>query len=409
MSPGGKWVEVQIRSRRMDDIAEKGLAAHWKYKTGDFDRLYEQWLQKVQELLKNKDSEALDFIDDFKMNLLSSEVHVFTPSGELRNLPGGATALDFAFDIHSEIGERCLGAKVNHELVPLSYELKNGDQIEVITSHKQKPKEEWLNFVVTPKAKSRIKQILKGNKRKFSALGKSALEKKFKQIKVTFNGSNLNELMAIFDVRSLNDLYYQIGKEKINLSILNNIDVEKDRFVLKRLKSKKSGLTRIFPFIRREKPKVILDGKSGNLEYKIADCCNPIPGDEVFGYAIAGSAISVHKINCPKSVDIMSKFSRRVMQARWTENEKIAFLTRIVLKGIDDIGIVNKITRIISEELNVNMQELSFTSHDGIFDGKIALFVQNTLHLDELMDKITRVNGIISVSRVEDTENEIDK
>ena len=253
MSPNGRWVEVQIRSRRMDDIAEKGLAAHWKYKNNEFDRLYEQWLTKIQDLLENKDSEALDFIDDFKLNLFSSEVHVFTPKGELKNLPNGATALDFAFDIHSELGERCLGAKVNHELVPLSYELRNGDQIEIITTPKQRPKEEWLNFVVTPKAKSKINHYLRGRRRKFSALGKSALEKKFKQLKVTFNSLNLNELMAIFDVKNLNELYYQIGKERINLSILNDLQVEKDRFVLKRQRSKKEGTTANMAFHGKRK------------------------------------------------------------------------------------------------------------------------------------------------------------
>lgn len=406
MSPTGKWVEVQIRTSRMDAVAEKGLAAHWKYKNGEFDRLYDNWLTKIQDLLENKDSEALDFIDDFKLNLFSSEVHVFTPQGHLISLPSGATALDFAFEIHTEIGERCLGAKVNHELVPLSYELKNGDQIEIITSSKQKPKEEWLNFVVTAKAKSKIKQVLKGNKKKFSALGKTALEKKFKQLKVTFNGGNLNELMAIFDVKNLNDLYYQIGKEKINLSILNNIDIDKDRFVLKRSKIKKSGITRIFPFIKREKDNLILENEVGKLEYKIAECCHPIPGDEIFGYAVAGGAIRVHKTTCPKSENIMSKFSKRVIRARWMENEKVAFLTHIMLQGIDDIGVVNKITRIISEELNVNMQKLSFNSHDGIFDGKISLYVQNTNHLDELMVKIAKVNGIISIRRAEGSENE---
>lgn len=406
MSPTGKWVEVQIRSRRMDDIAEKGLAAHWKYKNGEFDKLYDNWLMKIQDLLANKETEALDFIDDFKLNLFTSEVHVFTPKGELISLPSGSTAIDFAFEIHTELGEHCLGAKVNHELVPLSYELKNGDQIEIITSSKQKPKDEWLNFVVTAKAKSKIKQILKGNKQKFSSLGKSALEKKFKQLKVTFNSSNLNELMAIFDVKNLNELYYQIGKEKINLSILNNIDIEKDRFVLKRTKIKKTGFTRIFPFIRREKDKLILENESGKLDYVIAECCNPIPGDEIFGYAVAGGAIRIHKTTCPKSENIMSKFSKRVIKARWTENERIAFLSHIMMQGIDDIGLVNKITRIISEELNVNMQKLSFTSHDGIFDGKISLYVQNTNHLDELMDKIARVNGVLSIRRIESIENE---
>lgn len=404
MSPSGRWIEVQIRSRRMDDIAEKGLAAHWKYKDGDYDKIYDQWLSKIRDLLENPEPEALDFIDDFKLNLFSSEVHVFTPNGELRNLPGGSTALDFAFDIHTEIGRRCLGAKVNHELVPLSYELKNGDQVEIITSSRQKPKEEWLNYVVTAKAKSKIKNLLKGSKKKFSALGKSALEKKFKQMKVTFNSSNLNELMAIFDVKSLNELYYQIGKEKINLSILNKIDVEKDQFVLRRLKSKKSTIGRLFPFIKRSDNNLVVEDETGKLEYNLADCCNPIPGDEIFGFAVAGGAIKVHKTTCTKAVNIMSKFSKRVIKARWIENEKIAFLTRINVKGIDDIGIVNKITNIISEELSVNMRSISFESNDGIFDGNITLFIQNTNHLNELMDKLVKIKGVISIGRIDEGE-----
>ncbi len=406
MSPSGKWVEVQIRSDRMDNIAEKGLAAHWKYKNGEFDKLYDQWLTKIQDLLQNKESDALDFIDDFKLNLFSSEVHVFTPQGELKSLPRGATALDFAFEIHTELGQRCLGAKVNHELVPLSYVLNNGDQVEIITSSKQRPKEEWLNFVVTAKAKSGIKQDLKGNKKKFSALGKTALEKKFKQLKVTFNSSNLNELMDIFNVKNLDELYYQIGKEKINLSILNNVKVQKDRFILQSSKTKKSGIRRIWPFTSREKGKLVFEDETGVLDYVLSDCCHPIPGDEIFGYATGNGPVQIHKTTCPKSVNIMSKHAKKVLRTRWVEGEKIAFVTHINLQGIDDIGVVNGITKIISEELNVNMQSLSFASHDGIFDGKISVYVQNTVHLNELMAKLANVKGIISINRIESLEND---
>ncbi|MEQ8324222.1 MAG: RelA/SpoT family protein [Vicingaceae bacterium] len=404
MSPTGKWVEVQIRSRRMDDIAEKGLAAHWKYKTEDYDRFYDKWLSKIRDLLESPESEALDFIDDFKLNLFSAEVYCFTPKGELKTLPSGATALDFAFDIHTEIGARCLGAKVNHELVPLSYVLKNGDQVEVITSAKPQPKEEWLNFVVTAKAKSKIKALIKGNKKKFSSLGKAALEKKFKQLKVTFNSANLNELMAIFDVKSLNELYFQVGRDKINLNILNQIDVEKDRFVLRKLKHKKSTLQRFFPFIKKDQGNLVLEHQSGKLAYSMAECCKPIPGDEVFGFAVAGGDIKVHKTNCIKAVNMMSKFSKRVLRAKWTENARVAFLTTINVTGIDDVGIVSSITRIISEELDVNMRSLNFDSHDGIFEGNITLYIQNTRHLDELVENINQVKGVISVKRAEQNE-----
>lgn len=406
MSPSGKWVEVQIRSRRMDDIAEKGLAAHWKYKTEDYDKFYDKWLSKIRDLLENPDPDALDFIDDFKLNLFSSEVYCFTPKGELKTLPSGATALDFAFEIHTEIGARCLGAKVNHQLVPLSYELKNGDQIEIITSSKKQHNDEWLNFVVTAKAKAKIKHLLKGNKKKFSSLGKSALEKKFKQLKVTFNSANLNELMAIFDAKSLNELYYQVGREKINLNVLNQIDVEKDRFVLRKLVRKKSRLGRFFPFIKKDNSNLILEHNAGKLEYSLAECCHPIPGDEIFGFAVAGGAVKVHKTNCKKAVNMMSKFSKRVLRARWTENKKVAFITTIDVTGIDDVGIVSNITRVISEELDVNMRSLQFKSHDGIFEGSITLYIENTSHLDELVENINQVKGVISVQRAEQSEEQ---
>lgn len=399
MSPGGRWVEVQIRTRRMDEIAEKGLAAHWKYKDGETERIYDHWLSKIRELLENPEPDALDFIDDFKLNLFSSEVSVFTPKGELKNLPSGATALDFAFDIHTDIGLSCLGAKVNHRLVPLSYQLKNGDQVEIITSEKQKPTEDWLHYVVTARAKAKIKDALKGGKKKFSALGKSALEKKFKQLKVTFNSTNINELLALFGVKSTNELYYQIGSEKINLSILNRVDIEKGRFVLKKQK-KKGPIGRLFSFRQKEAGNLILE-KEGVLDYETADCCHPIPGDEIFGFAVVGESIKIHKTNCPRALEMMSKFAYRVIKARWTQQEAIAFLTGIEVKGIDEVGIVNKITRLISDELNVNMRSISFDSNDGIFDGRITVYIHNINHLNELMEKLNLVNGVLSVQRID--------
>ncbi len=403
MSPKGRWVEVQIRSKRMDDVAEKGLASHWNYKNGEADSTMDSWLKSIRELLENPEPNALDFIDDFKLNLFSQEVTVFTPKGELRSLPYGATALDFAFDIHSQIGERCLGAKVNHNLVPLSYQLKNGDQVEIITSSKQRPQEEWLSYVVTAKAKSKIKDGLKGGRRKFSSLGKTALEKKFKQLKVTFNSANINELLALFNVTNETELFYQIGKEKVNLSILNKIDIEGGKFVIKRHRKKgiKSSLSKLLGLGAKGSEDLVLEDMVGKYEYQLSKCCNPIAGDEIFGFAVVGEGIHIHKVNCPNAIELLSNHAYRVIRAKWNREHKIEFLTGLKVTGIDSVGLVNRITRIISDELDVNMRSLNFESNDGVFEGKIMVFIHNINHLYELMDKLMVAEGVISVKRIE--------
>lgn len=413
MSPTGKWVEVQIRSRRMDEIAEKGYAAHWKYKEkSDYESSIDDWLGRIREMMENSDYNALEFINDFKLNLFSEEIFVFTPKGELKTLPSGSSALDFAFDIHSEVGMACIGAKVNNKLVPLSYKLKSGDQIEILSSVKQKPKEDWLNFVVTAKARSKIKSALKEEKRAVAEIGKEILEKKLKSLKINHDTSVVNNLIRHFKVNSALDLYFGIGEEVIKLDNLSKIARgEKSESWYRMLRNKfsrSSGnesspatLENIVKEIRGKSDMLVIGEDMEKIDYKLAPCCTPIPGDEVFGFVTINEGIKIHKTNCPNAISLMSNYAYRIVKARWMNQHQLAFMAGIRVNGIDDVGIVNNITRIISNELNVNMRSISFDSLDGVFEGNIMVFVHDTHHLTELMSKIKQVKGVTSVMRVD--------
>jgi GTP pyrophosphokinase len=414
MSPTGKWVEVQIRSQRMDEIAEKGLAAHWRYKEHDeAENAIDEWLQKIREMLEHTDSSALEFINDFKLNLFSEEIFVFTPKGELKTLPSGASALDFAFDIHSEVGMSCIGAKVNNKLVPLSYKLKSGDQIEILSSSKQKPKEDWLNFVVTAKARSKIKSALKEEKRHIAELGKEILEKKLKAGKMVMDQTAINNLIKHFKLPSALDLFYAIGEGIIKPdNIQKYARSEQDSwYKLLRNRFKRSGneqedkkpvtLENIVKEVRGKSDMLVIGEDMDKIDYKLATCCNPIPGDEVFGFVTINEGIKIHKTNCPNAISLMSNYAYRIVKARWMNQQQLAFMAGIRVDGIDDVGIVNNITRIISNELNVNMRSISFDSHDGVFEGNIMVFVHDTNHLTELMKKIREVKGVTAVTRVD--------
>lgn len=406
MSPTGKWVEVQIRSSRMDEIAEKGFAAHWKYKEKSTESSLDIWINQIREMLENPDSNALDFVDDFKLNLFAEEIFIFTPKGELKTLPGGSTALDFAFEIHSQIGEKCIGAKVNHKLVPLSYKLKSGDQVEIITSKKQHPKEDWLQFVVSGKAKSKIKQYIKEERRIVAEKGKEILEKKFKTYRINFDPQNMQRVFAYFKLASEGELYYQVGKNSVDLNKLRNL--KKDNGVLKSaVQSKKSPSheEQLITHYRGNKGGLLVLGEEmGNIDYKLAPCCNPIPGDDVFGFITKTDGIKIHRITCPNAIDMMANFAYRIVQAKWTDQKNIAFLVGLKLTGFDHVGIVNDITKIISSELNVNMRSIRFDTEDGIFEGRIMAFVHDTQHLQNLIDKLTEINGINSVIRIDTDE-----
>lgn len=406
MGPDGKWVEVQIRTERMDELAEKGYAAHWKYKDSvtasesKGDQL-EEWLRKIREMLENPEDNALDFIDDFKLNLFAEEIFVFTPQGEMRTLPFGATALDFAFDIHTKVGEKCIGAKVNHKLVPLSHQVKSGDQVEILTSVKQTPKEDWLGYVITARAKSKIKNALKEEKRKIAEEGREILERKFNHQKIDFTVKNINDFHVFLRLPSPQELFYRVAKGVVVLKHIKAWIKEKD----KPAKSQKNEptLEQVIKEARGKKAgddALVIGDNLTKIEYKLSPCCNPIPGDDVFGFITIGEGIKIHRVNCPNALSMMSNYAYRIVKARWTGQEQISFLAGIKVSGIDEVGLVNNVTKIISNELSVNMRSLNFDTHDGIFEGMIMLFVHDAQHLTELMKKLKKVNGVLSVSRI---------
>jgi GTP diphosphokinase / guanosine-3',5'-bis(diphosphate) 3'-diphosphatase len=405
MGPKGKWVEVQIRSKRMDEIAEKGYAAHWKYKdtsSPSSESALDEWIHKIREMLENPESNALDFIDDFKLNLFADEIFVFTPKGELRTLPAGATTLDFAFDIHTDIGYKCIGAKVNHKLVPLSHKLNSGDQVEIITSNKQRPKEDWINFVITAKAKSRIKAALKEEKRKAAEEGREMLERKLRNMKVTLNTANTNELLAHYRITNSQELFYRIAVGAIDLKDLKEFIIEKDQIRSKTPKRiEDQPFDKLVKDIRGTSDMLVIGDNMDKIDYKLSPCCSPIPGDDVFGFITINEGIKIHRTNCPNAIQLMSNYAYRIVKAKWFNQKEIAFLAGIRLTGIDDVGVVNNITKIISSELKVNMRSISIDSNDGMFEGTIMLFVHDTDHLTTLTRKLQQVNGVLTVSRID--------
>lgn len=403
MGPDGKWVEVQIRTVRMDELAEKGYAAHWKYKESGAERenQLDEWIRKIREMLESAEENALDFIDDFKLNLFAEEIFVFTPKGEMRTLPVDATALDFAFEIHSKVGEKCIGAKVNHKLVPLSHPLKSGDQVEVITSSKQTPKEDWLSYVVTAKAKSKIKNALKEERRRVAEEGREMLERKFNHLKMDFTVQNINDLANYFKLPSSQELFYRVAIGNINLKNIKNFNKDKDKKPKANKADAPATLEQIVTNARGKSDHLILGENLNKIDYKLSPCCTPIPGDDVFGFITISEGIKIHRVNCPNAIQLMSNYAYRIVKAKWTSQELISFLAGIKVTGIDEVGIVNNITKIISSELNVNMRSISFDSNDGIFEGNIMVFVHDTNHLTDLMSKLKKVHGVLTVTRID--------
>ncbi|MFN3403659.1 MAG: RelA/SpoT family protein [Cytophagaceae bacterium] len=402
MSKSGQWVEVQIRTKRMDDIAEKGYAAHWKYKetAGKAESGLESWIKKVRELIETNDSSALEFVDDFRTNLFTEEVFVFTPKGELKILPYGATTLDFAFEIHTQIGMHCLGAKVNQKLVPLSYILNNGDQVEILTSSKQKPSEDWLKFVVSSKARARIKDALKEEKKKFALDGKEIVERKLHQMKLDLNNETLNQLLNHFNVKNPLDFYYDVAKGIIDSKDIKHFKDEKE---LKKTERKtdfaESRNHEVKKVTGSDSDMLLIGDDMDKIDYKLAKCCNPIPGDDVFGFVTVNEGIKIHRTTCPNAIELLSHYGYRVVKAKWTAQKELAFLTGLKIIGTDRVGIVNDITKIISNELKVNIRSITIETNDGMFEGSIMLFVHDTKHLDKLIMKLKKVPDILSVNR----------
>lgn len=405
MSPTGKWVEVQIRSKRMDDVAEKGFAAHWKYKDGgeSGEKNLDRWLSQIREVLESTDDDALTFIDDFKLNLFSEEIYIFTPNGDLKTLPKGSTALDFAFNIHSQVGSQCIGAKVNHRLVPLSHELRSGDQVEIITSKKQTPKEDWLNYVVTARARQKVKHALKEERRKVASEGKEILRRKLKNLGVGFLSINITALEKHYQVDSATELYYQIAKGKIDVKKLKGFTIDNGRIIFDReagATPEKSESKTLAP-IPGKKDVLLIGDEQQRLDFTLARCCNPIPGDDVFGFVTVNGEIKVHRINCPNATQLLSNYAYRVIKARWAHKELNHFEVSVQFSGIDDVGLVQRITNIISSDMNVNMKAISFESNDGIFDGVVRVQVHDTEHLNTMIEKLRNVSGVLTVDRME--------
>lgn len=403
MSNEGKWVEVQIRTNRMDEIAEKGYAAHWKYKNtndgieSDNKSGVDSWLARIKDILENPSSNALEFLDDFKLQLIQEEIFVFTPNGDLKKMPKGASALDFAFEIHTQVGSKCIGAKVNNKLVPISHRLQTGDQVEILTSEKQHPRDEWLQMVITGKALSRIRNFLRESKREAAEKGKEILKKKFHKEKVDFNEDNIQKLVRIFKVQSTLDLYYSIQKELIpeeKLKIYNLLN----------FKSSTKPAPKKHSQTKSTKSNEVIVGDEYDLPYSLAKCCNPIPGDDIFGFITIGEGVKIHRTNCPNAVSLMSNYGYRVLKAVWKDSmvkNETRFLAGIKLTGIDDVGIVSNLTDIISKNMGVNMKAITIESHEGTFEGKISVFVEDTAHLDNLINNIKKKHPTMSVFRTE--------
>ncbi len=416
MSNEGNWVEIQIRSRRMDEIAEQGFAAHYKYKgDGSVEDLgLDDWLSRIRDWLQNPSADALDFLDDFKLNLFSDEIYIFTPKGDIKTLPVGASALDFAYAIHSHVGNRAIGAKINYKLEPLSKKLLSGDQVEIITSRKQTPKEEWYQWATTARAKTQIKQAIRDNRKKHVDIGKKTLKNHFQELKIEFTDANIKALMNYVKTQSQVDFYHKIAIKEITEETIKafSLSYNKGNFLrlIKKQFSKspapeESSLDQEIKSKLTSKPQELLLGQDiDKMDYVLAECCKPIPGDDVIGFIKPKSGMEVHRTNCPNAIQHMSTYGKSAVKAKWKETPTVQFLTGIAINGIDKVGLVNEITRIISDELNVNIRSLEIKSHDGLSEGVIMLYLSNTEHLKNLMNKLSKVDGIQKIQRIKKTD-----
>lgn len=407
MGPKGRWVEVQVRSERMDEIAEKGYAAHYKYKNGATEENgLDVWLNLLKEALENSETSAVDFVEDFKMNLYSKEIYIFTPKGEIKSLPKGATSLDFAFSIHSEIGIKTRGTRVNGKLVPLNYELKSGDQVEIITSPHQKPTINWLDYVTTSRAKNKIRSVLNENTKKIAEDGKELLTRKLKHLKVTLNEQSINELVNFFKLKTSLDLFYRVGVGSIDNQQLKDFAAQKSNTLINFFKNK---IKRVHHTADEDIHKQVISsnydmlvfGKTlDKLDYKLSSCCNPIPGDEVFGFVTINDGIKIHKKDCPNAISLQSNYAYRIMQAKWIDSTQQDFKATINIMGMDSLGLTNELTKVISNNMNVNIQSISLNGDAGIFKGQVSVIVPNITILKKLMDNIKKIDGIDKVTRV---------
>ena len=410
MGPQGKWVEVQIRTKRMNEIAEKGLAAHYKYKEGGGDESrFDKWFSQIREVISSQETDSIDFLQDFKTSFLAEEIYVYTPKGDVKMLPVGSTALDFAFSIHSAIGVKTIGAKINHKLVPISHKLRSGDQIEIITSNKQKPSEDWLGFVVTAKARGRIKDALKEEKKKIADEGKYTIQRKLEGIGAVLNQHNIDELVHWYKLQSHLDLFYQVAVKNIELKEIKEFKVIGDKIEAPRpVKTVQEFKQDITPFQqsggRKDAELIIFGESSDKIVYNLANCCKPIPGDDVFGFITTGKGLTIHRTNCPNAAKLLANYGHRVVKTKWAKNKEISFLTGLKIVGLDDVGVIHKITNLISGELRINISALSVEANEGLFEGNIKVFVHDKEELETLVQSLKNLPGIESVERY-DTED----
>ncbi|MCZ6594416.1 MAG: RelA/SpoT family protein [Bacteroidetes bacterium] len=401
----GRWVEVQIRSERMNEIAEKGYAAHYKYKNIEKeDGGLDDWLDKLQETLENEEINAVDFVEEFKLNLYAKEIFVFTPKGDLYSLPKGSTALDFGFHVHTEVGLHTRGTKVNGKLVPLSHELKSGDQVEIITSEKSIPSANWLNFVVTGRARSKIKSSLKAEQKQIAADGKIVLARKLRSLKITLDERTINQLVGYFKIKTSLDLFYRIGAGIITNPMLKDYAAARSNkfvsFFKNRIRKPSFPKEINKDEITFKYDQLVFGKEEEKLDYKISSCCNPIPGDDVFGFVTVNEGLRVHKQNCPNALQLQSHYNYRIIPAKWIDSTQQEFKANLIITGIDAIGLVSNVTKVISNNLHIDMKTVHFDSDDGIFTGKITVIVKNKSILDNLVKNIKKINGIDKVTRV---------
>jgi GTP pyrophosphokinase len=414
MGPGGKFIEVQIRTARMDEVAERGIAAHLFYKEGKMGiekNPVDEWLKRIAEKLKQSTDSALDLVDDFKLDLYNEEIYVFTPKGELKMMPNGSTILDFAFEIHSGLGRKCIGAKVNHKLVPISHKIENGTQIEILTSAKQRPNDDWLNIANTSKAKSAIKNSLKSEIRAEAALGKEILLRKLSAINADYNQENLQILINHYKKTNHLSFLYDVKNENINLQDLKKFKIIAGQIKLdkpKKTKESESNISdqdviqKVKETLKHNADLLIMGEDSSKIKYSYASCCNPIPGDDVFGFITINDGVKIHRINCPNAVQLMSKYNYRIVRTKWSQSKEIAFLTGFKISGIDGLGLINKLTKIISEDYNVNIRSISIESEEGIFEGIVKLYVNDIEQLETLINNIKTLDGVIDIKRIEE-------
>ncbi len=407
MGPKGRWVEIQVRSERMDEIAEKGYAAHYKYKNGATEEHgLEIWLNQLKEALENSSANAVDFVEDFKLNLYAKEIYVFTPKGEIKSLPKGATSLDFAFSIHSEIGVKTRGTRVNGKLVPLNHVLNSGDQVEIITSANQKPTSQWLDYVTTSRAKNKIKNVLNENTKKIAEDGKELLERKLRHLKITLNENTVNELVNFFKLQTSLDLFYRAGIGAIENQQLKEYAAQKSNTLVNFFKKtiKRSPTAQPDQVYKNEISKkfdmLVFGAEQDKLDYKLSTCCNPIPGDEVFGFVTINEGIKVHRKDCPNAISMQSNYAYRIIPAKWIDSSQEEFKAILKITGMDILGLTNDLTKVISSQMNVNIQSISLSSEAGIFNGQVAVVVQNNTILKKLIENIKKVDGIDKVTRV---------